>query len=93
MRFFIERPLPGAGYAIFFNQLRCNQMWHTTQQDFLYSVFRYENFYKCSSHLHTTVLKISGKSSKNSLSYEVPHGTGRVGYNAFRKGLDALVVG
>jgi len=30
MRFFIERPLPGAGYAIFFKQLRCNQMWQAT---------------------------------------------------------------
>ena len=30
-RFFIKRPLLCAGYAIFFKQLRCNQMLHTTQ--------------------------------------------------------------
>jgi len=36
------------------------------------------NFSQMFSHLHATVLKISGKSSKNNLSYEAPHGTRRV---------------
>ena len=68
-------------------------MLHTTQQLFCALYFETKNFHKCSPHLHETVLKISGKSSKNFLSYEGSHGTWRVGYNAFRKELGALVFG
>jgi len=61
-------------------------MLHTTQQLFCALYFKTKIFTNVlHTYLHATVLKISGKSNKNFLSYEGSHGTWRVGYNAFRK--------
>jgi len=59
---------------------------------FLYSVFCNENLYECSSYLHTVVLKLSDKSSKNFFEYEQQFRIEqihlqRVSYNAFPKEL------